>query len=59
MGPIIEFTKEEKNILEKRWANVLIIKILGGSIGFMYLRKRFQLLWGKNGKVELFDIGNG
>ncbi|KAK7362968.1 hypothetical protein VNO77_05093 [Canavalia gladiata] len=30
----------------------------GGSIGYMQLRRRVQLMWGKAGTVELSDIGN-
>ncbi|XP_028752699.1 nipped-B-like protein B [Neltuma alba] len=37
----------------------LIIKLLGGTIGFMQMRRKAQLMWGKAGTVDLSDIGNG
>lgn len=58
-GPIIDFTAEEQRRLEGKWGKSLIIKLLGGSIGFMQMRRRVQLMWGKSGTVELNDIGNG
>ncbi|XP_028797046.1 uncharacterized protein LOC114752466 [Neltuma alba] len=58
-GPQIEFLEEEKRRLAKKWENTLIIKLLGGSTGFMQLQRKVQLMWGKAGKVELNVIGNG
>lgn len=58
-GPSIEFTEEEKCRLEKKWGKSLIIKLLGGSLGFMQLRRKIQTMWGIGGRVELSDIGNG
>ncbi|KAK7351113.1 hypothetical protein VNO77_10303 [Canavalia gladiata] len=56
--PRLEFSEKEKQRLEKKWGKSLIIKLLGGSIGYMQLRRRVQLMWGKAGTVELSDIGN-
>lgn len=58
MGPLIEFSKQERERLEKRWSRALIIKLLGASMGFMQMKKKVQQMWGKLGKVELSDIGN-
>lgn len=57
--PSIEFSEKEKRRLEKHWTKSLIIKILGGSVGYMLLKKRLQALWGKGGKIEILVIGNG
>lgn len=58
-GPIIEFTENERRRLESKWSQSLIIKLLGTTIGFMQMKKRVQMMWGKTGTVDLNDIGNG
>ncbi|XP_028753112.1 uncharacterized protein LOC114712734 [Neltuma alba] len=58
-GPIIEFSEEERRRLAKRWEFSLIIKLLGGTMGFMRMRRHIQTMWGKGGNVDLSDIGNG
>lgn len=59
LGLEIEFSEKEKERLEKKWGQSLIIKLLGGSLGFMQMKRRVQTMWGVGGKVELSDIGNG
>lgn len=58
-GPIFEFSEAEKERLERKWDRSLIIKLLGGTLGFMVMRRRVQAMWGKEGRVDLNDIGNG
>lgn len=58
-GPILEFTEEEKQRFERKWSRSLIVKFLGGNIGYMQLRRRVSVLLGKSGKIDLMDIGNG
>lgn len=59
LGLEIEFSEVEKSRLEKKWGQSLIIKLLGGTLGFMQMKRRVQAMWGVGGKVELSDIGNG
>ncbi|XP_028799751.1 uncharacterized protein LOC114755052 [Neltuma alba] len=59
MGPHIEFSEEERRRLEQKWQNTLIIKLLGGRLGFMQMKRKVQQMWGKAGNVELNVIGNG
>lgn len=58
-GVVIEFSEDERRRLEEKWSNSLIIKLLGGSIGFMTMRRKVRQMWGKSGNVDLSDIGNG
>ncbi|XP_028768657.1 uncharacterized protein LOC114726246 [Neltuma alba] len=58
-GPQINFTEKERRRLEQSWQNSLIVKLLGGNTGFMQLRRKLQVLWGKSGNVDLSVIGNG
>lgn len=58
-GLNIDFSETEKLRLESKWRRSLIIKLLGSSVGFMQMKRRVQLMWGKSGTVTLNDIGNG
>ena len=58
-GPHICLSDKEKRRLEKRWGRSLIVKLVGGNIGFMQLSKRLKALWAKSGKVDLLAIDNG
>lgn len=58
-GIHITFSDDEKRRLNKKWQTTLIIKLLGGSLGYMHFRRRLQNLWGIQGKMDLSAIGNG
>ena len=45
-GLHINFSEEERKRMGRKWQNSLIIKLLGGSVGYMYLKRRLQTLWG-------------
>ena len=58
-GPHFCFSDKEKRRLEKKWGRSLIVKLIGGNIGFMQLSRRLRALWAKSGKVDLLAIDNG
>ncbi|KAF7827992.1 LINE-type retrotransposon LIb DNA [Senna tora] len=44
--------------LNKPFKKSLIIKLLGKTIGFQFLLRKVNQLWGRTGEVELVDLGN-
>lgn len=58
-GVCINFSDVEKRRLTKKWQTTLIIKLLGGSLGYMHLKRRLHSLWQIKGRMELSCIGNG
>lgn len=50
-------TREEKIKARRPWRNSLIIKLVGRSIGYHYLYKRIQAMWGTQDDPMLIDLG--
>ncbi|KAF7831394.1 uncharacterized protein G2W53_013727 [Senna tora] len=44
--------------LNKPFKKALIIKLLGKTIGFKFLLRKVNQLWGRTGEIELVDLGN-
>ncbi|KAF7844623.1 uncharacterized protein G2W53_001528 [Senna tora] len=44
--------------LNRPFRKSLIIKLLGKTVGFKFLLRKVNQLWGRTGEVELVDIGN-
>ncbi|KAI9085733.1 hypothetical protein K1719_032339 [Acacia pycnantha] len=47
-----------KKRLFKAWSKVVIVKLLGRSIGYKALENRLQTIWGKKGVITLINIGH-
>lgn len=58
-GIHISFSEEEKARLNRKWKSTLIVKLVGGSIGYMQLKRRLMNLWKVQGRLELSCLGNG
>lgn len=58
-GPLISISEEEQKRMGSKWKNSLIIRLMGGTMGFMQLNRRIQTLWGHSGQVNLSFLGNG
>ncbi|KAF7844994.1 uncharacterized protein G2W53_001899 [Senna tora] len=56
----LNFTLSEKEWkrLNKPFRKSLIVKLLGKTIGFKFLLRKVNQLWGRTGEVELIDLGN-
>ncbi|XP_019168342.1 PREDICTED: uncharacterized protein LOC109164046 [Ipomoea nil] len=54
--PTIKVTEEEKIRLRKPWQRTLIIRVLGRTVGFMYLHKRLHAMWRPEGQMELIPL---
>ncbi|KAI9097679.1 hypothetical protein K1719_025450 [Acacia pycnantha] len=56
--PTFLFSDRMKRRLYKAWDNVVIVKLLGKSIGYKLLLSILQSLWAKRGVIRLINIGN-
>ncbi|KAF7839850.1 uncharacterized protein G2W53_008332 [Senna tora] len=56
----LDFTLSEKEWkrLCKPFKKSLIIKLLGKTVGFKFLLKKVNQLWGRTREIELVDLGN-
>ncbi|KAF7827642.1 reverse transcriptase [Senna tora] len=56
----INFTLSEREWkrLNKPFKKTLIIKLLGKTVGFKFLLRKVNQLWGRTGEIELVDLGN-
>ncbi|KAE8727842.1 hypothetical protein F3Y22_tig00005294pilonHSYRG00127 [Hibiscus syriacus] len=54
------FTSDKfRAILEIKWTNCLILKLLGKSIGFRALNERIRKMWMPKAEYELIYVGDG
>ncbi|XP_025684571.1 uncharacterized protein [Arachis hypogaea] len=44
--------------LRHLWWNTLIVKLMGRKISLPVLTRRLESMWGKQGSIEVIDIGN-
>ncbi|XP_015958583.1 uncharacterized protein LOC107482567 [Arachis duranensis] len=47
-----------KRELRKNWWETLIVKLLGRKISLVALKRRLEVMWGKNGSIDVIDLGN-
>ncbi|KAJ4822576.1 Delta(12) fatty acid desaturase [Turnera subulata] len=57
-GPVVKISDRYRNMLHKRWANTLIVKLWGRNIGFRTLCNRLPNLWKLKEGVRLVDLDN-
>lgn len=41
------------------WQDCLVVKVLGRSVGYLYMREKLKAIWKPSGGFELIDISNG
>ncbi|XP_020265392.1 uncharacterized protein LOC109840960 [Asparagus officinalis] len=56
-GARIGFSMEEKKEMRRPWRNALIIKLLGGVLGFKTLSNKVPQLWQIVGRYRIIDLG--
>ncbi|XVF20850.1 hypothetical protein REPUB_Repub12eG0038500 [Reevesia pubescens] len=57
--PSNTISEKLRDHIQKPWANCLIIKLLGRSIGFKLLDEKIRKLWNPKADYELIDLGDG
>ncbi|KAF7802873.1 ribonuclease H [Senna tora] len=53
----LTLSDKEWKCLNKPYKKSLIIKLLGKTVGFKFLLRKVNQLWGRTGEVELVDLG--
>lgn len=56
--PKINFSKEVLDILSRSWSRVLVVKLLGKSIGYQMLCRRLQLLSKPKDELGILDLSH-
>ena len=56
--PMITISKDEWKALCEPWKLCLVVKLLGKTLGFRFLKVRLQKLWLKEGNMDFINIGN-
>ncbi|KAL4285777.1 hypothetical protein AHAS_Ahas19G0020100 [Arachis hypogaea] len=51
-------SKSLKKEICKEWWESIIVKLLGRRISLLALKRRLETMWGKNGSIDVIDLGN-
>lgn len=54
----ITFSDRVKEYIKRRMVRTVILKLLGGRIGFNALLNKKSLIWGSQGHFQLMDLEN-
>ncbi|KAJ4827932.1 hypothetical protein Tsubulata_041745 [Turnera subulata] len=55
-GPVVKLSDRYRSMLHKRWANTLIVKLWGRTIGFKSLCSKLPHLWSLKEGVRVVDL---
>ena len=50
-------SKEVKQHIHAPWANSLIVKVYGRTVGYHFLQARLNALWKPSGRMDIIDLG--
>lgn len=53
----VKLSGETKNRIRAQWANALIVKVFGKTVGYHFLHTRLQSLWKPVGHLDCVDLG--
>ena len=53
----VKLTRETKLRIRKPFANTLIIKLYGKTVGFNFIQNKLNLLWKPTGRLDYVDLG--
>ncbi|CAL1387431.1 unnamed protein product [Linum trigynum] len=54
--PTICFTKGEWRSYRREWRSAIVVKALGRSFPYLVIARRFNLLWARNGPIQVTNI---
>lgn len=55
----VKVSKERKAKIRFQWANAIIVKVFGPSVGFRFLQTRLSSLWKPGGLFDMVDLEKG
>lgn len=53
----LTLSKEAKQRIRAPWANSLIVKVYGRTVGYHFLQARLNALWKPNRTMDIIDLG--
>ncbi|CAL1360468.1 unnamed protein product [Linum trigynum] len=57
--PTIYFSPEEWRSYRREWRSALMVKVLGRSYPYPVISKRLNMLWARNGTIQIMNRPNG
>nr|POE90406.1 uncharacterized protein CFP56_59946 [Quercus suber] len=54
----VKLSRETKLRIRGPWAQTLIVKLFGRSVGFNFLQSKLNILWKPSGRLDCVDLGN-
>ena len=54
----VKLSRETKLRIRGPWAQTLIVKLFGRSVGFNFLQSKLNLLWKPTGRIDCVDLGH-
>ena len=55
---VVKLSRETKLRIRGPWAQTLIVKLFGRSVGFNFLQSKLNLLWKPIGRIDCVDLGH-
>ena len=55
---VVKLSRETKRRIRGPWAQTLIVKLFGRSVGFSFLQSKLNLLWKPTGRLDCVDLGD-
>lgn len=56
--PNIRLSAKEKEHIREPWRQMLIVKVMGRMVGYVYLLRRLQAMWRPKSRIELIALDN-
>ena len=53
----VRLSSHSKNQIRAIWANALIVKVFGKTVGFHFLRSRLASLWKPSSRMDYINLG--
>ena len=54
----VKLSRERKRKMRAPWANALIVKVFGKTVGFHFLHSKLLGMWKPIGKLDCVGLGN-
>nr|POE76374.1 hypothetical protein CFP56_38005 [Quercus suber] len=54
----VKLSGDRKNKIRASWANALIMKVFGKTVGFHFLQSPLTSMWKPSGRMSCIDLGN-
>ncbi|CAL1354022.1 unnamed protein product [Linum trigynum] len=59
LSPNIEFTAAELRAFRREWRSAIVVKVLGRSFPYPVIAKRLNMIWAKQGSIQITNRSKG